>query len=248
MIIYAITKMSFLHCTASEEYSKRVVQMGEEPARVFNVGAVGLDHLNKTAFYSKEELSNILNFNLKKDYFIVTYHPATLGDEDPSLSIQTLLSSLEKFKEFNTIITYPNADHGGRLIIPFLVDYANSHKNRVLLLKSLGQKNYLNALKLSKLVIGNSSSGIIEAPSLQVPTINVGIRQKGRLSAKSVIDVKLSESSIISGIKKGLKKEFYANKDNFENPYGSPGASRKILNILEDHNMSGQKNFYDIDY
>ena len=184
-IRHAITKLSYMHCTSTDEYRNRVMQLGEAPERVKNVGAIGLDHLSRSHFLTVDELSNSLSFSLTKPFLLVTYHPVTLADEEPESSFQALLDSLDEFTEYQVILTYPNADDGGRSIIPLLENYAKNNPNRVLAIPSLGQKRYLSAVKHSAAVIGNSSSGIIEVPSFDVATINIGLRQKGRLSAKS---------------------------------------------------------------
>ncbi|SQC91410.1 Polysialic acid biosynthesis protein P7 [Cedecea neteri] len=183
-IRHAITKLSYLHGTSTEEYRHRVIQLGEDPARVKNIGAIGLDHLKRGTFMSLTELSESLGFALTEPYFLVTYHPVTLSDEPATTSFLELLSALDKFKDYKIILTYPNADDGGRQIIPLLEKYASENAERVYAIPSLGQVRYLSAVKHAAAVIGNSSSGIIEVPAFNVPTVNIGVRQKGRLAAK----------------------------------------------------------------
>ncbi|OCH57400.1 UDP-N-acetyl-D-glucosamine 2-epimerase, UDP-hydrolysing, partial [Vibrio cyclitrophicus] len=185
-IRHAITKLSYLHGTSTDEYRNRVIQLGESPERVKNVGAIGLDHLNRGSFMTISELSESLNFDLTGPYFVVTYHPVTLGDESPEDSFQALLDALDEYPNHQIILTYPNADDGGRRIIPMLEAYAAKQPSRVLAIPSLGQIRYLSSVKHAAAVIGNSSSGIIEVPAFDVPTVNIGSRQKGRLAAKSV--------------------------------------------------------------
>ncbi|MEM7998715.1 UDP-N-acetylglucosamine 2-epimerase, partial [Morganella morganii] len=199
-IRHAITKLSYLHGTSTEEYRQRVIQLGESPARVKNIGAMGLEHLKRTPLMDISELGKSLNFKLNKPYFLVTYHPVTLGDEPPELSFQILIDTLDLYPEYQIILTYPNADDGGRLIIPMIEAYTASHPTRVVAIPSLGQVRYLSAVKHSAAVIGNSSSGIIEVPSFEVPTVNIGVRQKGRLSAKSVLHASLDPDSIKNAI------------------------------------------------
>ncbi len=178
-IRHAITKLSYLHGTSTEEYRQRVIQLGESPERVKNIGAIGLDHLKRASFMDTQELSESLNFSIDKPYFLVTYHPVTLGEEAPEESFQALLDALDTFPDHQVILTYPNADDGGRRIIPMLEEYARSNPERVLAIPSLGQVRYLSAVKHAAAVIGNSSSGIIEVPAFDVPTVNIGSRQKG---------------------------------------------------------------------
>ncbi|NRA82030.1 MAG: UDP-N-acetylglucosamine 2-epimerase (hydrolyzing), partial [Pseudoalteromonas sp.] len=187
-IRHAISKLSYLHGTSTEEYRQRVIQLGEQPERVKNVGAIGLDHLKRAEFMDVAEIARSLDFPLNQPYFLVTYHPVTLADEKPEQSFNALLDALDEFKDHQVIITYPNADDGGRRIIPLLEQYAKSNPQRVCAIPSLGQKRYLSTVKNAAVVIGNSSSGIIEVPSFNVPTVNVGVRQQGRLAAKSVLN------------------------------------------------------------
>ena len=245
-IRHAITKLSYLHATATDEYMSRVIQLGESPDRVFNVGAIGLDHLQKTKFLSKIQLSVELNFDLIEPYFLLTYHSATLGEEDPVIAITEILKSLDRFPDYKVIITYPNADTGGRKIIPLLKNYANLNADRVYLTASLGQQNYLSAVKYAAAVIGNSSSGIIEVPAFRVPTINIGSRQKGRLCADSILHCKIDETSIVKAIKYAISKEYILNNQKIINPYGEGNASASVMNIIKNMPFVASKGFYDI--
>ncbi|GAC33442.1 UDP-N-acetylglucosamine 2-epimerase [Paraglaciecola polaris] len=245
-IRHAITKLSYLHGTSTEEYRQRVIQLGEAPERVFNVGAVGLDHLNRGSFMSVDELSESLGFRLRKSFFVVTYHPVTLTGEEPESSFKELLDSLDEFPEYQVILTYPNADDGGRSIIPLLENYASDNTGRVLAIPSLGQKRYLSAVKYSSAVIGNSSSGIIEVPSFDVATIDIGIRQKGRLAAKSVIHCKPYRKDIVNAIAAGIKKTYKTNDEVVLNPYGQGDASSQIVTLLKELKVNPFKSFYDL--
>jgi len=245
-IRHAITKLSYLHGTSTEEYRQRVIQLGEAPERVFNVGAVGLDHLNRGSFMSVDELSESLGFRLRKSFFVVTYHPVTLTGEEPESSFKELLDSLDEFPEYQVILTYPNADDGGRSIIPLLENYASDNSGRVLAIPSLGQKRYLSAVKYSSAVIGNSSSGIIEVPSFDVATIDIGIRQKGRLAAKSVIHCKPYRKDIVNAIAAGIKKTYKTNDEVVLNPYGQGDASSQIVTLLKELKVNPFKSFYDL--
>lgn len=241
-IRHAITKMSLLHCTATEAYRNRVIQLGEHPDRVINVGAIGLDHLKRTQLLSLEDLSTALKFKLDKPFFLVTYHPVTLGHEPPEASFQAITKSLDNFPEHQVILTYPNADDGGRRIIPLLEAYAAQHPDRVLALPSLGQKRYLSAVKHAAAVLGNSSSGIIEVPSFNVPTVNIGTRQQGRLCADSVIHCQPDTASITQAIRKALEMTGLTT----HNPYGKGDASQQIISFIKQANLDLIKTFYDL--
>lgn len=245
-IRHAITKLSYLHCTSTSVYRNRVIQLGEAPERVKNVGAIGLDHLLRSHFMTVGELSKSLGFTILKPYLLVTYHPVTLADEEPVISFQALLDSLEQFPEYQVILTYPNADDGGRSIIPLLENYAKNNPERVLAIPSLGQKRYLSAVKHSAAVIGNSSSGIIEVPAFDVATIDIGMRQKGRLSAKSVIHCHPHKKDIVNAIDTGINKAYKVNDEVIFNPYGQGDASGQIVTLLKELKSKPFKSFYDL--
>ncbi|RKF17807.1 UDP-N-acetylglucosamine 2-epimerase (hydrolyzing) [Alginatibacterium sediminis] len=246
-IRHAITKLSYLHATSTEEYRKRVIQLGEDPNRVKNVGAVGLDHLSRANFLSINELSETLEFTLERDFFVVTYHPVTLGNEVPLDSFQSLLDALDDFPEYQVIITYPNADDGGRSIIQLLEQYAHRNPKRVLAVASLGQVRYLSAVSHATAVIGNSSSGIIEVPSFNIPTVNIGERQKGRLAAKSVIDCNADREAIADAISVAVSKNYKASGSIVENPYGKGDASSQIISMIKELDFTPSKQFYDLE-
>lgn len=245
-IRHAITKLSYLHGTSTEEYRRRVIQMGESPDRVVNVGAPGLDHLARGNFLSLDELGKSLSFTLDKPYFIVTYHPVTLSNEPAAESFNEILGALDKFKGHQIIITYPNADDGGRQIIPLIEKYAEKNKGRVLAIRSMGQKRYLSAVKYASAVIGNSSSGIIEVPSFKVPTIDVGMRQKGRLSAESVLHSSPTSDDIMQNISLAISEKYKEFVENVINPYGQSDSSQRIIKMLKNMTYSPEKKFYDI--
>lgn len=243
-IRHAITKLSYLHFTAAEPYRQRVIQLGEAPERVFNVGAVGLDHIAKTPLLSMEELQSSLGFALHSPFFVVTYHPVTLAKESPEMSFKALLAALDNYPGHQVILTYPNADDGGRAIIPLLEQYAAATPSRVLAVPSLGYRRYLSAVKHSAVVIGNSSSGIIEVPSLGIPTINIGQRQQGRLAARSVLHCEADDVAITQSIAQALKP---MPPDAYINPYGTGDASGQIVARLKHFAASTIKQFHDID-
>ncbi|USD60252.1 UDP-N-acetylglucosamine 2-epimerase (hydrolyzing) [Vibrio sp. SCSIO 43140] len=245
-IRHAITKLSYLHGTSTDEYRNRVIQLGESPARVKNVGAIGLDHLNRASFMTVSELSHSLSFELTEPYFVVTYHPVTLGDESPEESFQALLDALDEYPDHQVILTYPNADDGGRRIIPMLEAYAANQPKRVLAIPSLGQVRYLSSVKHAAAVIGNSSSGIIEVPAFDVPTVNIGSRQKGRLAAKSVLNAKATKQSISNAIALAVSREYKSPDERIINPYGQGDSSKQVIEMIKGLDFEPCKSFYDV--
>lgn len=245
-IRHAITKLSYLHATSTEEYRQRVIQLGEAPERVFNVGAIGLDHLNRGTFMSVEELAASLQFPLQKPYVVVTYHPVTLADEEPTASFNALLEALDKYPDVQVILTYPNADDGGRKIIPLLEAYAAKQPLRVLAIPSLGQVRYLSAIKHAAAVVGNSSSGIIEVPSLDVPTVNIGMRQKGRLAATSVLHCDATTLDIHAALEVAFGRSYKVADAQIHNPYGQGNASQQVISMLKNLKFTSVKSFYDV--
>lgn len=246
---HAITKMAHLHFTAAEEYRQRVIQMGEAPDRTFNVGAVGLDNFYRHELPSKADLMKDLGLSEESHYSLVTYHPATMEKGGPLAGLEELLQALEGFPDLKLVITKANADPGGRRINQRLESYEALWPERVRLVTSLGQVRYLAAMKYATIVIGNSSSGIIEAPAVDVPTVNIGTRQEGRLRALSIIDVAETAADIQAGIAKALDPAFrHRLKAEFP-PYGRPGnATGRIVAVLEraQFGVLGRKPFNDL--
>ncbi len=245
-IRHAITKLSLVHCTSTETYRQRVIQMGEAPDRVHHVGAIGLDHITRSKLMTKKELSESLGFDLTAPYFLVTYHPVTLDDEPAEDTFNALLMSLNQFGSHQVIITYPNADNGGRGIITRLEEYAGNSQGRVLAIPSLGQVRYLSAVNNATAVIGNSSSGIIEVPSFNVPTVNIGSRQQGRLAADSVINCQPDTGSITDAITQAIDQLPVLQQTPVSNPYGQGQTSQAIIKILTKMSCKPIKSFYDI--
>ena len=244
---HSITKMSYLHFTSCEEYRKRVIQLGENPNRVFNVGAIGLDNVKNSKLLTLKELEESLNFKLDSPYAVVTFHPETLGDIKVSEQCKNLLEALDYFKNMKFIITKANGDNGGREINKIIDEFSEKNKDRIIAVHSLGSIKYLSALKYSTMVIGNSSSGIIEAPFFKIPTINIGDRQKGRIQGKSIINCISDKNSIINAINMALSEEFKEEIKNIENLYGNGDTSLKILNKLKENiNINLKKEFYDL--
>lgn len=245
-IRHAITKLSYLHGTSTDEYRNRVIQLGESPERVRNVGAIGLDHLNRASFMTVSDLSESLNFDLTSPYFVVTYHPVTLGSEFPEESFQALLDALDEYPSYQVILTYPNADDGGRRIIPMLEAYAGKYSTRVLAIPSLGQVRYLSSIKHAAAVIGNSSSGIIEVPAFDVPTVNIGSRQKGRLAARSVLNADATKVSISKTINLALSRKYKADGEDIVNPYGQGDSSKQVIEMIKGLRFEPCKSFFDV--
>ncbi|MGY2398104.1 UDP-N-acetylglucosamine 2-epimerase [Pseudomonas sp. SDO5271_S396] len=245
-IRHALTKMAYLHFVAAQQYQARVLQMGEAPERVFNVGAVGLDHLKRTPLMSLDELRESLGFYLRQPFLLVTYHPVTLAGEEPEQSFVAILEALDRFPDHQVIITYPNADNGGRVIIPLLEAFAAKHPSRILAIPSLGFRRYLSAVQLAAAVVGNSSSGIIEVPSFGVPTVNIGVRQAGRLCADSILHCAPTTEAVTEALTIALTDEFSTACQSAVNPYGEGDAARSIVDVLKSVDLDAQKTFHDL--
>lgn len=243
---HAISKLAYLHFVAAEPYRQRVIQMGESPGRVFNVGAFGLDHMLRTPRMGRQALSESLDFTLDKPFFLVTYHPETAVQSDVARAFQELLAALDAFPDHQVILTYPNADNGGRAIIPLLEDYAAGNPKRVLAIPSLGFKRYLSAVALSAAVVGNSSSGIIEVPAFGVPSVNIGARQQGRLAADSVLHCDALASSISEALLTALNDAFVERCRHVSNPYGQGRAAADTVAVLERFVGATPKTFHDL--
>jgi GDP/UDP-N,N'-diacetylbacillosamine 2-epimerase (hydrolysing) len=244
---HSITKMAYLHFTSSEAYRKRVIQLGESPGSVFNVGAIGIDNIKKMKLLNREELGESINFDLTKPYFLVTFHPVTLESQSSEFQFQELLNSLDEFIDYQVLITLPNADSDGKVIIKMIHEYAEKNPNRVSVHASLGQLRYLSAIKYASAVIGNSSSGIIEVPSFKIPTVNIGDRQKGRAKADSVIDCITNQKAISSAITKAISNDFQHFCKSVENIYGDGNTTEKIITIMKKFDITDlKKAFYDL--
>lgn len=224
----AITQMSSLHLTSTEPYRRRVIAMGADPASVVNTGAIGVWNVAHFANPDPAELHTRLNLDQNRPTMMVTYHPVTLDDADPGERCQAMLNALDRFADYQLIITYPNNDARSLPVIECLKSYAEAHPDRVRLVKSLGMKLYATALPLMKAVVGNSSSGILEAPSAGVPTVDIGSRQQGRLSADSVIHCAEDTDAIARAITQALSPEFQALAARCQNPYCQPDTLGRI--------------------
>jgi GDP/UDP-N,N'-diacetylbacillosamine 2-epimerase (hydrolysing) len=246
-IRHSITKMSHLHFVAAEEYRQRVIQLGEHPDRVFQVGGLGVDNINKMSLFNKEELEQSLDFKLGKKNLLITFHPVTLEHGNSACQMGEVLSALEKLEDTHLIFTMPNSDTDGRVIFQMIEKFVKKHPNAKAF-TSLGQLRYFSCVKYVDGVIGNSSSGLAEVPSFKKGTINIGDRQKGRMKARSVIDCEPNELSISSAIKKLYSADFQNKLITVKNPYGCGGASESIVNILNEVSIDSllKKKFYNL--
>jgi GDP/UDP-N,N'-diacetylbacillosamine 2-epimerase (hydrolysing) len=244
---HAITKMSHVHCVAAEEYRQRVIQLGEQPSRVHLVGGLGVDAIRQTDFMDRVELETIMNFKFKFKNLIVTFHPETLSDVAAETQMTELLAALEELTDTGLIFTLPNADSGGRRLISMLEAFGAKHSNATIY-SSLGHQRYLSCMAHCDGVVGNSSSGLLEAPSLRVGTINLGERQRGRLQAESVINCRAERAEIGMALRKLYSEDFQDSLTSVMNPYGDGGASARVLEIIKslDFEEILHKSFYDI--
>jgi GDP/UDP-N,N'-diacetylbacillosamine 2-epimerase (hydrolysing) len=245
-IRHSITKMSHLHFAATDEYRKRIIQLGEQPDKVFNVGGLGIDNINKLKLLTKADFENAINFELGEKNLLITFHPVTLEKSTSVIQFQELLDSVSELRDTKIIFTKANSDTDGRIINTLIDDYVAIHKNTVAF-KSMGQLNYLSALQFMDAVVGNSSSGLIEAPSFKIGTINIGDRQRGRIKVPSVISCLPKKNDIDSAFNKMYSREFQNTLDKVENAYGNGGASKEIVNIIKSVDLHDiiKKPFYD---
>ena len=249
-IRHSITKMSYLHFTSTEEYRRRVIQLGENPERVFCVGAIGVENIKKINLMTKEELERSIHFEIDENTVIVTYHPVTLENNTVEEQFLNLLEVLDRNPKIRMIFTKANADTNGRIVNELIDKYAAQNSERACAFMSLGQKRYLSALKYCRIVIGNSSSGIIEAPSFGKPIINIGDRQKGRICADSVINCGYTQQEIQQAMETALTEEFENKARNCRNPYEKENTAANIISVIKDYLLNDKiklkKGFYDI--
>ncbi|MDO4319368.1 MAG: UDP-N-acetylglucosamine 2-epimerase [Bacteroidales bacterium] len=246
---HAITKLSALHLTATEPYRRRVIAMGEQPERVINTGAIGVWNVVNRPMMSRDELTDNLGIARGKDFVVATFHPATLDDADPAEGCRAMLDAIDRLSDMHVILTYPNNDARSAGIIDEIERYAASHSDRVTLVKSLGMARYLPAITYARAVIGNSSSGIVEVPSAGTPTVDIGIRQRGRLAGKSVIHCGTTADEIYDAIMLALSDDMQATAALRENPYCKPDTLDIMTCAILDFTASlpvGPKKFYDI--
>lgn len=247
-IRHSITKMSSLHFTSTEEYRKRVIQLGEQPGRVFYVGSLGVENLKLVPLMSKQDLEDSLNFTLDGNTILVTYHPVTLGNRSPKDEISDLLLALDAFPALKVLFTMPNSDQGGEMIRQAIEDYCSRNSERCRCYSSLGLKRYLSVLRYVAAVAGNSSSGLLEVPSAHIPTLNIGERQKGRTHGESVFDCGSDTNSIIAGLNTVLSDEFREVAYKAVNPYEKENTAQSVFDIISTYPLDKlhQKTFFNL--
>lgn len=251
-IRHCITKMSCLHFPGCEQSRKRIIQMGEQPGAVFNVGEPGVENCLKLDLIERSDLTTNLQFDyINGDFSVVTFHPVTMENNTAQQQLQELIAAMNQFTDMAYIVTLANADAGGRLINDIWLREGEKHDNW-LVVSSLGVVRYLSAVKYAKLVIGNSSSGVVEAPSMQTPTVNIGDRQKGRMMAESVICCEPKCDDIVNAMQKALTDEFQEKAKHVKSPFGDGSTSvqivRHILEFLSNNRDTQKKPFYDVDF
>jgi GDP/UDP-N,N'-diacetylbacillosamine 2-epimerase (hydrolysing) len=244
---HAITKMSHVHCVANQDYRRRVIQLGEHPERVYCVGGLGVDAIKQAKLLERVELEALLDFKLKDKNLLITFHPASLESKSVACQMTELLVALEGLRDVGLIFTLPNADVGGRNLIAMLRDFVAGHAN-ARAYPSLGQLQYLSCMSFCDGVVGNSSSGLLEAPTLKKGTVNIGNRQQGRLQADSIINCQPIRQEIRAAIDRLYSPEFQASLAQVRNPYGDGGASDRVLALIKQIQLEGlvQKTFHDL--
>lgn len=248
-IRHSITKMSHIHFSSTNEYKKRVIQLGEHPTNIHNVGALGIENIRKLTLLDKDEFEASINFKLDSEYsFLITFHPVTLEHSTAQIQINELLSALDDWKNVKIIFTLANSDTDGRIINKTIETFVKKNPEKAIVFASLGQLRYLSALKYIDIVIGNSSSGLIEVPSFNKPTINIGDRQNGRIKANSVIDCLPNKLDIKRAINTALSNNFQRELKTIKNPYEKGNSSKEIVHVLQSIRLNDliKKKFYDI--
>jgi len=247
-IRHSITKMSQLHFPSTVEYRKRVIQLGEQPDRVFNVGALGVENIKKMPLMGKEEIEKEIGFSIDDNTILVTYHPVTLGNRTAKDDIKDFLAALEERKDLRVIFTMPNSDTGSIFIVDAINDFVAENPERAKAYKSLGVVRYLSVMRQVAAVVGNSSSGLVEVPSFGIPTLNIGDRQKGRIQANSIYNCLPDKESIIKGLNKVLSKEFRELASKVQNPYEKADTAEEIFKVISTYPIEQlkQKHFYDL--
>ena len=247
-IRHSITKMSHLHFTATEEYRKRVIQLGESPDRVFNTGAIGIDNIKHIELLSKTEFEKSINFSIGNKSLLVTFHPVTLEKDTAEQQCKNLLSVLSKYADYKIIFTLPNSDTDGRVIIQLINESVKTHSEQAIVVSSLGKIRYLSALKYVTAVIGNSSSGIVEVASFGIPTLNIGDRQRGRIAASSVINCGTSVSDISKGMDIVLSDKTVMSAKSAKNPYEKKDTAHEIYRVIKTFSLENsiKKTFYNL--
>jgi UDP-N-acetylglucosamine 2-epimerase (non-hydrolysing) len=245
---HAVTKLAHLHFASCNEYRRRIIQMGEDPDRVFNVGALGIDAIRRMPLATRDEIEQAIDLPLGRGFFLVTYHPLTLASDAGLGGLEAMLAALDAFPQHAVVITGVNADVGHDAVARRLSNFAAGQPRRIRMVASLGQRRYLGAMRECLAVVGNSSSGIIEAPAMKVPSVNIGDRQKGRLRADSVIDCAENAAAIQVALGRALSSDFRAATRAVRSPYGEGGAAERIAAVLRDYPLAGllEKTFHDL--
>jgi len=248
-IRHCISKMAHLHFTATEEYKNRVIQLGEDPSRVFNTGGMGIENIKKLQLLNKNEFEKSINFKLNKKNILITFHPVTLENNTSKEQFQELLNAINELEDTNIIFTKTNSDLNGKIINQMIDQHTNKYPKKSIGFISLGQLRYLSALQYVDAVVGNSSSGLLEAPSFKIGTINIGERQKGRIRAESVIDCVPDKKDIQKSFEKLYSKNFQELLKNVNNLYDNGLSSKKIVRVLKNFKLKNilKKNFYNIE-
>ena len=247
-IRHCITKMSHLHFTSTEEHRNRVIQLGEQPDRVFWSGSLGVNNIRNEEIMPLNELEDSIKFELGKKYLLITFHPTTMENGSAEAQCEALLDALSEINaEYQLLFTLPNSDTNGRIITAKVKEYVAKHPENAFAITSLGKKRYYSALKYATAVIGNSSSGLIEAPIFNIPTLNIGNRQEGRTRCDSIIDVPTTLDAIREGLKKVLSSEYKEIASKVHSPYEKDGSLENVFNIIRNFPIEGgtKKKFYD---
>jgi len=248
-IRHAITKMSYLHFASTETYRQRIIQLGENPERVFNVGAIGLDSIKNLDLLDRKEFEKSIDFKLGKRNVLITFHPVTLENNSAKEQFQAILEALKMLKDTHFIFTHANSDRSGRIINQMIEQFVNKNKDIAVSFKSLGQLRYLSGLQYVDVVLGNSSSGILEVPYFNIPTVNIGDRQKGRVMAESVLNTKPEKDEIIKALKKSFDNSFLERIKNQKQLYGRGDTVKEIMKVLSIPSSEDlKKSFYDIKF
>lgn len=247
-IRHSITKMSHLHFASTEEYRKRIIQLGEQPDTVWYVGAIGVENIKKLPLMGKEEIEESINFKLDENTILVTYHPVTLGYHTAEQDIKEFIDALEERKDLRVVFTMPNSDTGSQAMVDAINAFVADNSDRAVAYKSLGVIRYLSVMRQVAAVVGNSSSGLVEVPSFGIPTLNIGDRQKGRIAAESVYNCKPDKDSILAGLEVILSPDFQQKAKRARNPYDKEGTAQAIFDVVSAYPLEQlqQKHFYDI--
>jgi GDP/UDP-N,N'-diacetylbacillosamine 2-epimerase (hydrolysing) len=248
-IRHSVTKMSHLHFTSTAAHRRRVIQLGEQPDRVFNVGGLGVDAIKRIELLSREELEASLGFRFGPKNLLVTYHPVTLGERSSADEFAELLTAIDRQEDTRVIFTKPNADTDGRAIAEMIDNYVAANAERAVSFVSMGQRRFYSALPFVDAMVGNSSSGLLEAPVFRIATVNIGDRQKGRMGADSVINCEPTAEAIEAAFQHIYSSEFQEKLKTVVSPYGEGGAAAKIVRTIARTNLDGivRKRFYDIE-